>query len=384
VLGPAPAQIAAAAPTPVSSAQFPPNLQFESITAGPGGLLMSGTATIAGNSGVDCLSAEVNPLALSLSHLIEPRCDDPRISGEPFMAVSQPLAGGLADDLRIARLSPLGTGNIELGPVIATYEEASDTHLESALGGGTLWLYVAAPRASPNHSEAIEVSEASGQVLQKALLPWVLTRPVVTADDEGLYIAPSIESGFSAAGAKSEVTIFRVGPTSRSAQPFYVAGTGGLGGGEFTNWMVGDGSALWAEVCRHLSTTNACHVLRFDRLVPRPALTSAETAQTDDWAVGNGVSGIFSSLFPSSTVTGAEPTSTTIVKIDPSNGAQTTVASVTLPAYWGELSYDANPDAALYDGALYLLGPSGQTSLPVGGPETVPTTLYRVPVGAPA
>jgi hypothetical protein len=79
---------------------------------------------------------------------------------------------------------------------------------------------------------------------------------------------------------------------------------------------------------------------------------------------------------------GAASTSTTIVKIDPSNGTETTVASVILPSYWGFLSYDGNPDAAIYDGALYLLGPPGQTPLAVGATETVPATLYRVPVGA--
>lgn len=362
------AEPAAAAPVQVLSAQYPANLQFGSVTAGPEGLQLSGTATIAGDTGVDCLTAQVDPMTLVLSHIVEPRCDDPRTSGEPFMEVSQPRPGGLSDDLRIAGLAP-ATGDIALGPVIASYEDASDTHLESVVGGGSLWLYLAAPLGLPNNSEAIEVSEATGQVLGRALLPWVLTRPVIAADDEGLFISPSIESGLSRAGTKSGVTIFRVAPGAKTAQPFYRAG--GVGQGVVANWMVGDGSSLWAEVCRRPASTDVCHILRFDGLGPGPAMTSPEISETDDWAVGNVTVGLFSSLWPPSSAAGAPPPATTIVRVDPSDGAETKVASVMLPAYWGFLSYDGNPGAAIYDGALYLLGQLGQTNA---------TTLYRVPI----
>lgn len=379
-LGPLSPEVSAA-PLPVRSAQYPANLQFGSITAGPGGVELVGTTAVAGDSGVDCLSAQLSPSTLALSDIVEPRCDNPLLSGQAFMAVSQPLPGGLSDDIRLAALAPF-TGALELGPVIGRYEDVSDTHLESTVGGGSLWLYLAAPLGLPNHSEAIEVSEATGQVVAKAVFPWVLTRPAIAADDEGLYVSPSNESGFSRAGANSNVAIFRVAPASGHVQAFYRAGAQGGGEGVFTNWMTADGSSIWAQTCRHVTHANVCRVLRFDGTGSRPAMTSGQQSQTDDWVVGNGTVGLFSSLLPKAATVSQALTPTTVVKFDPWTGSQAKVTSVMLPPYWGSFSYGGNQQTAIYDGALYLLVPPGQIESGPGevGTEPSPGVVYRVPI----
>ena len=105
----------------------------------------------------------------------------------------------------------------------------------------------------------------------------------------------------------------------------------------------------------------------------RPAqLTSLP--DLDGWVVGNSLTGFFSSLVPDND--GSSPVPTIIVRIDASTGTVQNWASVALPAYWGFLGLDGNPDAALYDGALYLLSPSGSTLSGAG----TQSTLYRLPV----
>ena len=103
----------------------------------------------------------------------------------------------------------------------------------------------------------------------------------------------------------------------------------------------------------------------------RPALV-ASLPDLDGWVVGNSVTGFFSSLVPDNDR--SSPVPTTIVRIDPSTGAVQNWASVALPAYWGFLGLDGNPDAALYGGDLYLLSPFGSN---LAGTRS---TLYRLPV----
>ena len=98
-------------------------------------------------------------------------------------------------------------------------------------------------------------------------------------------------------------------------------------------------------------------------------MSTAEREQTDGWAVGNARVGLFSSLLPAGSPIGNAATPTTIVRIDPVDGAETALASVALPAYWGLLDFAGNPQAAIYDDVLYLIGQSGPANS---------TTLYRV------
>jgi hypothetical protein len=77
------------------------------------------------------------------------------------------------------------------------FNEASDTHLEWAYGDGRLWLYdvsVLGGRAARPRAEIVEISLASGRVVRAVAMPR-LTRPFLAADDDGLWIAPSPETG---------------------------------------------------------------------------------------------------------------------------------------------------------------------------------------------
>jgi hypothetical protein len=104
-------------------------------------------------------------------------------------------------------------------------------------------------------------------------------------------------------------------------------------------------------------------------LLPKPLL--APEPNLEGWAVGNPADGLFAALAPGTEVS---PVPTTIVRIDPSTGALHKLATIGLPAYWSFLGSDANPGAALYGPALYLLGSSADSGSP--------STLYRVPARA--
>jgi hypothetical protein len=355
----------ASAATAYRSATYPAAFQFSGISVSAGRLGLYGTATVAGDQGVDCLEADVNPTTLALSDVFEPRCDDPHAYGEPVVPVEATVDQGNYISVRVARVDP-ATGHIEVGPVLGTDEDASDTRPQWVYGSGSLWLYLAAPKGSPHAGEALRVSETTGQLVQEARVSPALYRPVMAADVNGLYLSPAVNGGFEAGPGAADAIIFHVGISAIASDVFYRWPSPQFNG--FADWMTGYGDQLSAYVCQRPEPSVKCMLTVFQGTSDHPVLLAPEP-YLDGWAVGNPTTGFFSSLVPADE--GSSPLPTTLVRIDPSTGTVHRLASVVLPAYWGFLDPDGNQGAALYGGALYLLSSSGTGSQP---------TLYRIPV----
>ncbi|HTW98186.1 MAG TPA: hypothetical protein VMD59_05375 [Acidimicrobiales bacterium] len=89
---------------------YPPRLERRAATSSlvgtSSGLFLTGTTALDGDSGVACLEAEVDPASLALSYVTEPRCDDPRLSGERVVPVEEPLTSQrFNSEVRLARLT---------------------------------------------------------------------------------------------------------------------------------------------------------------------------------------------------------------------------------------------------------------------------------------
>lgn len=347
------------------SATYPAALQFSGISVSARGLGLYGTATIAGNQGVDCLEADVNPATLALSDIFEPRCDDPRISGHPVVPIEATVDKGNYIAVRVARLDSK-TGHIEVGPVLGTDEDASDTRPQWVYGAGSLWLYLAAPKGSPAAGKALRVSVATGQLVQTTEVSPGLFRPVMTADSNGLYLSPAVNGGLQASPGTANAVIFHVGLGATKSDVFYRWPAGKWYG--FADWMSGYGDQLWADLCQRGGPSLKCVLAGFEGTSARPDLLRPEP-YFDGWAVGGPSTGFFTSLVPANEV--SAPLPTTIVRIDPSTGTVHRLTTIVLPAYWGFVEPDGNPGAALYDSALYLLASSGPSD---------EATLYRIPV----
>ena len=355
----------ASAAVAYGSTTYPASLQFSAISISGRGLGLYGTATVDGNQGVDCLEADVNPATLALSDVFEPRCDDPGMAGYPVVPVETTVDRGNYISVRVARVEP-ATGHIEVGPVLGTDEDASDTRPQWVYGPGSLWLYLAAPKGSPRAGEALRVSETTGQLVQAARVSPALFRPVMAADANGLYLSPAVNGDFRAGPGTADAAIFHVGTGATTSDVFYRWPGPQFNG--FADWMSGYADELSADVCQRGGQLLKCVLAIFKRTTNRPE-SLVPAPNLDGWAVGNSTVGFFSSLLPANQ--GPSPGPTNIVRIDPSTGTVHRVVSVLLPSYWGFLEPDGNPGAALYDGNLYLLGSTGKANR---------ATLYRVPV----
>jgi len=175
----------------VRSVALPANLYFASIAVDDQNLVLSGTATQDGDQGVACVMAKVELTNLSVKNLLEPRCDDPRLSAAPIVAVQQ-YSPSMQSRVRIARIDPK-TGHLDVGSVVVTYTQLSDSHLEVAQGPGYLWLY--APITSKG-AQALRISDATGAVLQDTVISPAMDRPVIAANANGLFLAQAGNSGF--------------------------------------------------------------------------------------------------------------------------------------------------------------------------------------------
>ena len=343
-----------------ASVAFASNLGFTAIAVSPSGLVLSGTTTLDGDQGVLCLMARANARTLAVSDIVEPFCDSPLLSGHSVAAIQQ-RSRSMVTSVRIAHLSP--TGQVELGPVVVRYEEASDTHLESVYTAGSLWLY--AP-STPTGGRALRISETSGRVLQDTPVSPAMDRPVIAANANGLYLAPNPETGFlgSAKLPTENGIIYHVGIGASSVKIFDVAaGKRFLG---YVSWITGDGNSLWADIC-HRPVGHRCLISRFNGSSPKPVFQVSDRDLTGFWAIGSIRQGFYSVALRGGATTSADY----VIRIDPATGAVKIITTVPLPEFWPGDWYDGATDAALHGHSLYLLSP---------GTNQTPGTLYRVPL----
>jgi hypothetical protein len=314
-----------------------------------------------------CETALVDPATLALSHRQSGSCEDPRLYGLgalPINFIDNGTTNG--SSVRIAHVLP--NGGYRIGPVVMRYSEYSDTDAEWVYSDGDLWIYDC---LTTRGSVLLRVSQRTGAVLQLIHMPDV-DRPLLAADDDGLWLAPAVNSGFEPPSANG---IYRV--AAGMSRPVLVTR---LQRDDDVAWIVASAHSIWLDV-NHSGKTET--LMRFDGTSKTPALDVRERSgpgfegvdlgQGQPAYAGDAAEGLW-------TIDPQVPDypQQRVVRIDPSNGRATTVATITPPdGYQVEYS---SPPVALLAGSLFFLDPP-TLSYPGGTSGQVvsgPSFLYGV------
>jgi hypothetical protein len=165
----------------------------------------------------------VDPQTLDIGSGSDANCNDPAVDGETVGVVNGYIPDSNNATISIARVDP-ETGKTSVGPVVMTYGSYSDTRPVMAYGGGWLWIYddstivSGAERvnvSNPGTAELLQVSTSSGQIVDTVPVP-VLYRPLMAADNDGLWIGNSVEGG-ECSGCSPPDALYYVAPGSDKA-----------------------------------------------------------------------------------------------------------------------------------------------------------------------
>ncbi len=357
------ALIAAAAPAP-AGVVLPTSAAFGSVEALGGQLLVSGYD----NSSTGCVWLVVNRTSLRTTSLLRASCERPPLAAEPVVPVQFPRTkvAGFEAQLRIARPNRVAS-RISYGPVVMTFNDVSDTHLEWTYGPRSLWVYDVAALGRDGeapHAEVVEVSTATGRVVRRVSMP-LLYEPLLAADADGLWLAASVETGVGtgvtyhlAVGASAPTLIHR--------------------GGYAAYWLVARGHSVWEDVASMTAVAGrvAQEIWRFEG----PSGAGHALASANNLRPTSGPPAVApdsSALWTSDDVL-ATPGSygrcsgAQVVRIDAHSGRQRVVRTLKLPGdqcpFASILPFGAGAQAFVA-GSFYTL---------IAGPGQA-TTLYRVP-----
>jgi hypothetical protein len=266
------------------------------------------------------------------------------------------------------------TGSARLGPIVMRYGNFSDGRPEWTYGGGYLWLYDVGTEGDTVQpqlpAEVLRVSLSTGKVLATTKLP-ALSRIELAADDDGLWFAPSRETGWPAGSNPPAVLYFLAIDATR---PRVVQQQESLGQG--VNWMVAAGHTAWVNVTTNLKATTIV-TETFNTATSKP-LTVADGAKTPAPSnIGEGPTDAPPVLYArgnelvaalpgwlGTVGTGGAP-SQQVVTLDPTSGGFSEVSTFATPT---QGVVQAN---VVYDGALYVL---------VSSQGSANAMLYRVPL----
>lgn len=338
-----------------ASLTLPLNTSFWTVQRYGRELLLTGEATI----GNGCTWLVVAPATLRTRRTLRANCDRPPIAAEPIVPIQIPIPDSNSSRLRIARVGA-APGAIRLGPVVMSYLDVSNTKLEWTYGPGTLWLY---DIATSRGAEVLEVSTATGAVVDRLLLPKLrqFDKPDLAADADGLWIAASPQTD-----PNGPAPLYLIAPGARSARSWEIPAHAAV-------WLVADGHTVWADIetfARH--DTLRLRIWRFD----------GAAASAHPLAAANDLSGYAPALQPGGAAlwtVNSLPTNgnyTTcraqqLVRIDAASGRQTVAA--TLRQLPDEPCLQYGLSQTFSAGAFYLIGS-----------DYSPETLYRVPVTSTA
>lgn len=296
---------AAFAPAHVSSVQLPANYNLYSLQPDGASLLATGDTT----RGV-CSFVRVSQTPLRVTAHGTTSCSK---SAEPVHPVMQRNHKNFTVWVRIGRRDPR-TGRVSEGPIVMTFQQYSDTQLETEYGPGTLWLF----DADTSHgAEVVEVSTMTGRVTDVVRMPHI-TRPALAADEDGLWLAIAPNGGAGPGAAP----IYHVSPGSHAPVLVHRSGRAAL-------WIVAAGHTVVADV---LGNGSGGELWRFDGASARARALTPERA-LDDWAAS--MSTDASSVWAVREVPMGgkyfECDSLQVIRIDAQTGKQTIVATIRTP-----------------------------------------------------
>jgi len=331
-----------------------------------------------------CAAASVDPLTLRVILVARGSCGDPAVFGEHVMPIvyapslrNHPGWGTNALAMRIATVDRAAPVGYRLGPVIVTYPDGSDTRAETIQGDGSLWVY--APMTGPRAKlgELLRVSETTGRVVERWTMPSIV-RALLATDANGLWVAPSTESGWPQGASRSDQTavesLYRVAPGMRSPERVFDVGPDG------GRWLVANDQSVWLDVGRPSAVPA---LWRFDGPTATPTIRAAATLggirQCGD--LGEGSATVLGSANGIYCVGNPGPQSQGVYWLGSAGGRSTVVASVSTT-----VRYESMDNAVTYQRSYYFIdpptsaavSPSPEGSIGQATSGGQPATLYRV------
>lgn len=281
-----------------------PGGMFDSVQPAGAKLVVGGTR---GNA---CAWVTVDPVSLA-SKEWRGGCTRPLRTAHAVVPATVPNPSSQWQELRIARVG----ASVAYGPVVMRYREGSDTRPLWAYGPGSLWLYDV---DTERGSELLRFSSRTGRLEQRIAMPR-LFRPVIAADEDGLYLMAAVNGGV---GGPGPAGLYHVAPNARSAAVVHREGRAAL-------WIVAHAHTVWTEI---VSGTSDAALWRFDgphararRLWRRTIAAAPAVAYGDGslWAVTPTWAGRNSAQCRNEIVT----------RIDPATGREHRVATVAASGY---------------------------------------------------
>jgi hypothetical protein len=212
------------------------------------------------------------------------------------------------------------------GRLAFAYNEASDTKVEWAYGGGSLWVYDVATTTGP---QLLRYSLRTHRLQQRLRLPVQLFRPVLVADDDGAWLMAAPNGGVS---GQATSALYHVAPGA--ARPDVVQR-----GARAAIWMTAVGHTLWLETVTRYSTFR---LWRYDGTHGR-LLWQLHRIVVADVTYGDGALwGVTPSCDPN-------VQHLQVVKLDPDTGARSVAAQIP------ELGCDGAGPGAFFRGAFWVV-----------------------------
>lgn len=331
---------------------------FNEISVTSNGLLLTGVTKAAGeNPQGTCAAAPIAPESLAVGTLNVGNCGDPLLFGQTVEAVTNQTPPSNNVTVSVNVVDPT-TGKLADGPVVMTYEYSSDTHLVTAYGPQSLWIYDV---ATTHGAELLQVSTQSGAVVDVVPMP-KLYRPLIAADDGGVWVANSIEG--SPGPALSYVA-------SGASVPTTVVADTGLP----ICWLTADGTSAWVGAGEGWNCGNQM-VEKYVDGARGPVYSTPSGGFTPFWVVGDAADGLWAMQWSQPISPGAS-SSQQIISINPDTGTETVVATTPPVVYPNGVPTNGlvQGQGVFFDGALYLLEPPFRQDGYLGY-----TSIVRVPV----
>ena len=317
---------------------------FDQVATTDSGIRVSGEVESNPRAGSTCVSAVVTSDPLRLGPTDQGSCGNPVLSGQTVDTVNSLLPHSYTATLAIDHIDPQ-TGHVVVGPVVMTYAYVSDTRPVVADADGSLWIYDVATTAGP---EVIQASASTGVVEDTVPVPG-LYRPLLAADDDGLWIGESDQGG-ECSGCGPPSLLYHVSSGATSATVAVADST------SVACWMVADGHHLWVGV----GADQACvvqSIRRFDGPSAQPVFDVSAGPFDQFNVVGGEANGLWTVLpYPPTSRLPTGPYRLAILRIDPDTGRES-VAKVLPPMALPVYYWNTSQLWTFLDGAVYLLEP---------------------------
>ncbi|MGO9790744.1 MAG: hypothetical protein ACLP8S_15010 [Solirubrobacteraceae bacterium] len=368
---------AGAARAVLASRVLPTLGQSPELSVAGGRLIVSDAdnmRVVAGRVLGTCTSASVDPLTLRVVSLARGNCGDPALYGRGVLPVvyqvsRNPGPGWGTDELgiRMAIVARSASRGYTLGPLLVGYPDCSTCRVQVIDGPGAVWVY--APLTRPGApGELLRISQTTGRVTHRWVLPTQMIRVLLATDTDGLWFAPGVDTCCSGPRSswRREGFLYHVSPDSRAPMPVLDVGGGGA------SWLVASGHTIWVQA---RSQTRHAPRWTLDSTRIRSVVTVPggcfDPGEGSPMVLGTPAIGIY--------CVASNLDNQGVIRLDPDGQDARTVAILPTTQEY------ATPDSAVvFNGSYYFLDPADTIRSGAGSPldaspsKRSPAVLYRI------